>query len=130
MCRSDASKYFYYFFKHGKVAENLNNVTHEKEEENIGNLRKISFFSSIMKTVALITLDFISRDMNKDDMTKTLLEFALNPLVLGEMGQNPGKKALTSFSRKHVFAQLPHRSRNNSVSFSPNHFKFSVIGPN
>ena len=52
------------------MAENLNNVTHEKEEENIGNLRKICFFSSIMKTVALITLDFISRDMNKDDMTK------------------------------------------------------------
>ena len=48
------------------MAENLNNVTHEKEEENIGNLRKRSFFSSIMKTVALITLDFISRDMNKE----------------------------------------------------------------
>ena len=113
------------------MAENLNNVTHEKEEKNIGNLRKRSFFSSIMKTVALITLDFISRDMNKDDMTKTLLEFALKPLVLGENGPKSWKKkTLTSFSRKHVFAQLPHRSRNNSVSFSPNHCKFSVIGPN
>ena len=74
------------------MAENLNNVTHEKEEENIGNLRKRSFFSSIMKTVALITLDFISRDMNKDDMIKTLLEFALNPLVLGENGPKSWKK--------------------------------------
>ena len=54
------------------MAQNLNNVTHEKEEENIGNLRKRSFFSSIMKTVALITLYFISRDVNKDDTKKKM----------------------------------------------------------
>ena len=33
---------------------------------------KEACFSSIMKTVALITLYFIRRDVNKDDMTKKL----------------------------------------------------------
>ena len=40
------------------------------------------------------------------------------------------KKTLTSFSREYVFAGLPHRCGDNSVSFSPNYFKISAIGPN
>ena len=54
------------------MAQNWNNVTHEKEEEIFGNQRKRSFFSNIKKTVALITLYFISRDMKKVDMMKKL----------------------------------------------------------
>ena len=92
---------------------------------------KEACFSSIMKTVALITLYFISRDVNKDDMTKKTVGICSKTTGLGpKWVKIPEKKTLTSFSREHVFARLPHRSRDNSDSFGSNYFKISGIGPN
>ena len=87
------------------------------------------FLSSIMKTVVLIALDFKSRNINKDDknMTKKTDGICSKPTGVEPKWAKILKKNLRH-SRKHVFAQLPYRFRDNSVSFSPNHFKFSVIG--
>jgi len=87
-------------------------------------------FSNMVTVISLITLVFTSRGMKKVDIAKICKNSLLTHWYWAKMGQNPEKKLLTSFSRKHDFTQLPHRSLDNSVSFSPNHFKFSVIGPN
>ena len=56
------------------MAQNWNIVTHEKEDQkkSLEIEGKEACFSSIMKPVALIILYFLSRDVNKDDMTKKL----------------------------------------------------------
>ena len=53
---------------------------------------KEACFSSMMTIVVLSMLDFMSRDMEKDDLTKKSQEFFLKPLVLGQNGPKSWKE--------------------------------------
>ena len=113
------------------MAQNWNNVTHEKEEEIIGNRRKRSLFFKYHENCCPKYAFFYKQGCEQRWYDQKTVGICSETTGLGpKWVKIPEKKTLTSFSREHVFARLPHRSRDNSVSFGPNYFKISAIGPN